>query len=1350
MFSLTNYMFALLAAVGLILLWFVFLFVRNPVLIKIGLRNIPRRPAQSILIVIGLTLSTVIILASLALGDTLNYSVQRQAVDAYGAIDQVLAPPVFSLLAGIQDGDDEALAEMEEEFSQLTAGGLTTVLSILDGGLPSISEARFRELKAQAEDEPLIDGVAGSILFPTIIRDINSGQGEPLGFVFAVDDDYDEAFGLQTVDGELAELERLQPGVGNIFAQATNLFDLAGELGQRVGLENVSVSQVAGLTAAVGAAATVIGDENFDPAALEIDVATLRELGIDTTPLEEAGIETLSLETLGITPEALDEAGVTGEGGLLETIDIPGVDVDAVRQVTTDLLGSLNLNTLGRELDEVLAQFGLQLRQGDVYLNRLGAERLNARVGDVLEIYVGPVPVPYRVAGIVEQAGPTAALTPVVVMPLAEAQQLFFMSDRVNNILVSNEGDELSGLVHTDEVSRRLRVLALDETALAETTEILRRPAVRAAINSEAPEALSGFEQEFDGPAFIGNVIEDLFNLGEFGELVVELPAALDEPGANEALRLALTNTMVREWLLGLDIPRDDREALRTSIRSLNQFDVIDPLSKSSVVTVAGVGGTIFSSVFSLFGFFSVLAAILLIFLIFVMLAAERRNEMGMARAIGVQRRHLVQMFSTEGLVYDFVAAGVGVLVGLLVSYAMVGFIGGLFNDVAGQFSDYGGVFSFRFRASTPLIVIAYCIGVLFTFIVVTIASWRVSRLNIVAAIRDLPEPERVGRSSTLSLIGRTALDLLLVGGGIYAITVGVDGRFSLILVGLSLLLVGGMLLLGWLLERTSWRREQIQRLVYTVIGLGLLLIWAVPWWSVLDATGSDEIAQLASDGPWVLIRLGLTGPLIILGAILVIMFNADALTWTISRLLGGIGALTPVLKTAIAYPLSTRFRTGIAMLLFAMVISTVTLMAVVIDATQTLVTPDSERNAGFEIGTSFSLLSFFNPLDDLGAAIAANPDFPAEQVAAIGAIATAPVEAQRSDQNDEPWRFLQMVGVNQDYLDQAEATYAFALRAPGYADDAAVWEALRTRDDVAILSRDQVFATLENSTEGDDLPFFVDPEDREEFEREFQPERRLFDDFALDSETLPPVMLRLRPLPDGFDAEFEFDTAEADATAAQDVEIIGVLENPSVLADSGVQLGPAAWARVKGEPFTGDEYYLKVVEGADVGEVAQQVERTFLSSGLNAFVLAEQFAQGQALTRGILRLFQGFMALGLLVGIAALGVIMTRTVVERRQQVGVMRAIGFQPRMVAFSFLFEASFIALSGILIGTMAGVSLGRQIVLAFYTALAGDAVLPIPWLQIGGVVLLAYLFALLTTVIPAYQAARIYPAEALRYE
>ena len=40
--------------------------------------------------------------------------------------------------------------------------------------------------------------------------------------------------------------------------------------------------------------------------------------------------------------------------------------------------------------------------------------------------------------------------------------------------------------------------------------------------------------------------------------------------------------------------------------------------------------------------------------------------------------------------------------------------------------------------------------------------------------------------------------------------------------------------------------------------------------------------------------------------------------------------------------------------------------------------------------------------------------------------------------------------------------------------------------------------------------------------------------------------------------------------------------------------------------------------------------------------------------------------------------------------------------------------------------------------------------IPWLQITAIIVLAYLFSLVTTILPARQASRIHPAEALRYE
>ena len=36
--------------------------------------------------------------------------------------------------------------------------------------------------------------------------------------------------------------------------------------------------------------------------------------------------------------------------------------------------------------------------------------------------------------------------------------------------------------------------------------------------------------------------------------------------------------------------------------------------------------------------------------------------------------------------------------------------------------------------------VVAYCLGVVITFLAVVVSSWRISRLNIVAAVRDIPD----------------------------------------------------------------------------------------------------------------------------------------------------------------------------------------------------------------------------------------------------------------------------------------------------------------------------------------------------------------------------------------------------------------------------------------------------------------------------------------------------------------------------------------------------------------------------------------------------------------------------------
>src|SRR5512134_2052214 len=63
---------------------------RRPVFFKLGLRPIPRRRAQSVLIVLGLMLATLIITAAFVTGDTLSHSIRSVAIEGMGEIDEVV------------------------------------------------------------------------------------------------------------------------------------------------------------------------------------------------------------------------------------------------------------------------------------------------------------------------------------------------------------------------------------------------------------------------------------------------------------------------------------------------------------------------------------------------------------------------------------------------------------------------------------------------------------------------------------------------------------------------------------------------------------------------------------------------------------------------------------------------------------------------------------------------------------------------------------------------------------------------------------------------------------------------------------------------------------------------------------------------------------------------------------------------------------------------------------------------------------------------------------------------------------------------------------------------------------
>jgi putative ABC transport system permease protein len=194
---------------------------------------------------------------------------------------------------------------------------------------------------------------------------------------------------------------------------------------------------------------------------------------------------------------------------------------------------------------------------------------------------------------------------------------------------------------------------------------------------------------------------------------------------------------------------------------------------------------------------------------------------------------------------------------------------------------------------------------------------------------------------------------------------------------------------------------------------------------------------------------------------------------------------------------------------------------------------------------------------------------------------------------------------------------------------------------------------------------------------------------------------------------------------------------------------GKATLDSLVGQPLPPRAFWFDTKSGVDAASTANALEARFLENGLQAEVMAEEIERNSRTQLMVNNLLQGFMGLGLVVGIAALGVIAARSVVERRREIGMVRAIGFQRIMVQTSFLLESSFVALLGIGIGVALGMGLSVQILDEMRAAFPSIQY-QVPVANVVIVVLIAYFASLLTTFIPSVQASRIYPAEALRYE
>src|SRR5215217_3309749 len=629
-----------------------------------------------------------------------------------------------------------------------------------------------------------------------------------------------------------------------------------------------------------------------------------------------------------------------------------------------------------------------------------------------------------------------------------------------------------------------------------------------------------------------------------------------------------------------------------------------DPVKKDAI-EAADQRGEIFSTLFVLFGQFSVAAGMLLIFLIFVMLAAERKHGLGIARAVGMQRSNLVRTFVFEGALYALAAGAVGSVAGVGVGWVMVRLLG---KGFAGGEGD----FRIAFATSPQNVILAFCMGMVLTFIVVLISSWRVSRLNVVRAMHDIPEPPGKGRS----VWGVIVAALSPIAGAIAFWQGLATQTTAFYLGGISLFLIGVALLARVL--------GLPDRVAFTASGLVLLALWLTPA-SITTPAGMAR-------GPEMFFVSGIA---IVVAGVWLVVFNADVLLWLVVAAFGRIKGLPPVLKTAVKYPTQSLFRTGMTLAMFMLVVFTLTAMNFIQAAMSVAFGDVQGLSGGFEIQGN---AGYAAPIPDMKAALEDAKGIQKGSITAVGEVSNLPAEVKQKDTDRGP-ESLYVQGVDEGYSESVG--YGYQTTAKGYGSSREVWKALQTEKDAAVISSN--LAPSRNDSG------FANTE----------PPVKLTGFYADDAYLPDDLYLQVKDL---------------DSGETRNLRVIGVMESSASFAGDIVTSQDTLDA-LAGSPLPPQTYYFDLGSGVDAEATARTLERDFAQSGLQTEVTAQTIRDNDATRRIVFVLLRGFMSLGLVVGICALGVIAARSVVERRQQIGMMRALGFQRGQVRLVFLIESSF---------------------------------------------------------------------------
>ncbi len=676
----------------------------------------------------------------------------------------------------------------------------------------------------------------------------------------------------------------------------------------------------------------------------------------------------------------------------------------------------------------------------------------------------------------------------------------------------------------------------------------------------------------------------------------------------------------------------------------------VEPVKKD-LLDEAEVQGDEFSQLFIAIGSFAIVAGVLLLVNIFVMLAEERKSQLGMLRAVGMRRMDLVRSFIIEGGLYASVASIIGAVLGIGVGWAIVSLAAPIFSGAG----DFG--LTLRFAAEPPSIIGGLCIGFLIALLTVVFTSVRISRINIIAAIRDLQET-KLAKARKRTVIGGILVAAL--GGALFSLGLSSAAAWFAAIVGVPLIVFGLMPLLGRIIGRRP----------ASLIAAGVSLAWGIFGNTLLDGRfyeNGDIFAFVVS------------GVLLVFSAVILLSQSHETFGSTLHR----IAAKRLPLRLGLAYPLARKFRTGLTLGMYSLVIFTMVFLSSMSSSFNGQVVNFTEKErGGFDliVNASGSNPPTTKRLESVDGVDSVAPLFPGE------ALFQPPGYPE-----PEGW-FL--AGASQAFVDGGPP--ALEERAEEFKTNTAVWDELMNNPNSIIISN-----------------------------------------FFLQTGGGPPANI----------IEVGDTMAVINPVTGEETErrVIGVLASDSTFAGSFVSEESAR--ELLGDRAVASRFYIDATgsEG-QARELGRTLQGEFLANGVEADTFGALVDEQFNIQLQFFNLMQAYLALGLIVGIAGLGVVMVRSVRDRRREVGVLRSLGFQSPKVRVAFLLESGFVAIEGIVVGTALAIVTASRLV---NNGDFGEGITyEVPWTNIALLTGAALVASLIATAWPAQQASRIAPAVALR--